>query len=350
MEGTKEFLDAWVKTQQRTIEQLTAMAQGFQKTLWGLGPDGGGLSDFQNLYDSWAKAVTTALGGGGTADTRFVRETLARSMNGTSVYAKLWEAWLPFLKAFQGRTVSPEAFQDLVDPAKYKEAIDMLFGFRSGAASQLSKETEKLREALAGSAKEFIGPWAEASAKNLKSFPEILEGQPDTFMKIFHNVFQAFDSTFGRVFHIPAVGKDREKVELLLKGFDDLAVFLAKSTEYRQMIYGTGLAAMEKVTKTVAKKVQSGENLGKFDDFFDLWLDESEKTYHGLFATEEFAKLQGELLESYLNVRKHFFKLVELHLYDFPIALRSEMDDLYKTVYDLKKRVKDLERQDRANA
>jgi len=36
---------------------------------------------------------------------------------------------------------------------------------------------------------------------------------------------------------------------------------------------------------------------------------------------------------------------MELYLYDFPIALRSEMDDLYKTVYDLKKKVKSLEKQ-----
>jgi polyhydroxyalkanoate synthesis regulator phasin len=36
---------------------------------------------------------------------------------------------------------------------------------------------------------------------------------------------------------------------------------------------------------------------------------------------------------------------MELYLYDFPVALRSEMDDLYKTVYELKKKVKSLEKQ-----
>jgi polyhydroxyalkanoate synthesis regulator phasin len=36
---------------------------------------------------------------------------------------------------------------------------------------------------------------------------------------------------------------------------------------------------------------------------------------------------------------------MEMHLTDLPIALRSEMDDLYKTVHDLKKTVKKLEKQ-----
>jgi polyhydroxyalkanoate synthesis regulator phasin len=44
-------------------------------------------------------------------------------------------------------------------------------------------------------------------------------------------------------------------------------------------------------------------------------------------------------------MREHGFKLMELHLYDYPIALRSEMDDLYKTIYELKKKVKSLEKQ-----
>jgi polyhydroxyalkanoate synthesis regulator phasin len=55
--------------------------------------------------------------------------------------------------------------------------------------------------------------------------------------------------------------------------------------------------------------------------------------------------MQGELLETGLKLRQHNFKLMELYLYDYPIALRSEMDDLYKTVYELKKKVRSLEKQ-----
>jgi hypothetical protein len=91
--------------------------------------------------------------------------------------------------------------------------------------------------------------------------------------------------------------------------------------------------------------MKSGEEIKEFGEFFDLWIDVSEQTYFALFQTEDFGRLQGELLDSSLNVRKHFFKLMEMHLYDLPIALRSEMDDLYKTIYDLKKKVRKLETQ-----
>ena len=71
----------------------------------------------------------------------------------------------------------------------------------------------------------------------------------------------------------------------------------------------------------------------------------NEKNYQALFQTEEFSKMQGELLEADLKVRNQFSKLMELYLDDFPVALRSEMDDLYKTIYELKKKVKSLEKQ-----
>jgi len=71
----------------------------------------------------------------------------------------------------------------------------------------------------------------------------------------------------------------------------------------------------------------------------------NEKAYSVLFQTEAYAKMQGELLEASLEVRQHLFKLTELYLYDLPIALRSEMDDLYKTVFELKRKVRGLEKQ-----
>jgi polyhydroxyalkanoate synthesis regulator phasin len=36
---------------------------------------------------------------------------------------------------------------------------------------------------------------------------------------------------------------------------------------------------------------------------------------------------------------------MEIQLADLPIALRSEMDDLYKIIYELRKQVKKLESQ-----
>lgn len=220
-----------------------------------------------------------------------------------------------------------------------------MFGFNPETLKLMVEQSAKLLELSTGSAERFSKPWADAAGANIGAFPQIAEGHPEAFLKIFHSLFKAFDSTAGRAFHVPPVGKDREKVELLLRGFDDLSVYVAKYTEYQHMMYTTGLVALEKVLARLAEKVQSGEEIKQFDEFFDIWIDVSEQAYFQLFHTEGFARLQAELLNAGLNVRKHHFKIMEMQLYDLPVVLRSEMDDLYKTVYDLKKKVKKLEKQ-----
>lgn len=347
MESTKDFFETWVKSQERILKNLTETTKNFHQAFWGFGSNGGGTpgaGDFQDVYTSWTTAIMNALRDTGTVDMNLIKDTLSKALSGSNAYLKLHEIWLPLFKAITERTASPDAYKDLTDPLKYKEVLDRVFGFDPDAVSQVSAQATKFLETFARSAKEFMKPWASATEKSSTTFPRLAEGHPESLMKIFHDMFEAFDNTVGRIFHVPAVGKDREKIELLLRGFDDLTVYLAKTIEYQNMIYATGLSAFENVIATTAEKIKAGEEITKFDEFFDLWVNVNEKTYYTLFKTEDFSKMQGELLEASLNVRKHFFKLMELYLYDFPIAVRSEMDDLYKTIYEMKKKMKGLEK------
>ena len=88
---------------------------------------------------------------------------------------------------------------------------------------------------------------------------------------------------------------------------------------------------MEKVVESIAEKIKNKEDIADFDQFFRLWAEVNEKDFLELFKTEEFAKLQGVVLDVSLDTRRYFQQLMELYLEDFPIALRSEMDDVYKT-------------------
>lgn len=323
MEKAYDFFDTWVKSQEKIIENWMETSKKMQQSFYGhVVPDGG------------VKETMTTMA-----------ETATKLFSSSNVFVKLSEICLPLIKAIQEKGGNIDFSEDLFDPARYKEVMDSIFGLSSPEAiTELYNQAVKLLQTYGASAMGFTGPWTEAIQKNTKLMPQLVEGRPESLMHIFHNMFNAFDSTFGKVFHVPAVGKDREKITLLLRAFDDLALNIAKNIEYQNMLYITGMKAMEKVIETLAHKIKSGEEIKNFDEFLDLWIDVNERTYLELFHTEEFSKLQGELSESTLTVRKHFFKLMELYLYDFPIALRSEMDDLYKTIYDLKKKVKGLEK------
>jgi polyhydroxyalkanoate synthase subunit PhaE len=337
MENANDYFNAWMKTQSQTFEALREQTERMQAIFQG------GNTSAQNPFGAWQKAARDALSA--SADADVVKDTLHKTFGSSNAFQKLYEIWQPLLKAIQGKTMNQDAYKDLMDPVKIKEVIDKLFDFDADALTQLQKQMTQFSAQLASNIEHFGKPWAEAAMQNLQSFPQFAEGHPEALMKMFHTLFNAFDNTVGRSFHVPAVGKDREKLELMSRCVDDMSVYAAKNAEYQHRMYITALDAMEKVMAELAQKVEAGEAIDRFDGFMDLWVAVNEKTYYTLFQTEEFSRLKGDLLEAGLNARKHYFKLMEMHLFDLPIALRSEMDDLYKTIYELRKKVRKMESQ-----
>ncbi len=349
MEKAIDFFDTWVKSQEKLVDNWMETTKKLPQALWGTEMFKNSKSDtpgsgFVDLYTSWVNEMVSALAKMHGLNTDIIKDILSKVTDGSDVYVRFYKIWLPISQAIQERVSDPDIYRELIDPMQYKEVVDKIFGFSPDAVTEFIDQVSKLSESWGFVAKEFGVPWIKAARKNAAMAPEFIDGRPETFLNIFHNLFCAFDNTIGKVFHIPAVGKDREKVELIMRGCDDLAVFLAGNTEYQHSVYMTAVKAMEKVLETVAQKIRNGEEIKTFDEFFDLWVDVNEREYYHLFRTEEFSKRQGELLDSSLKVRKHFHKLMELYLFDFPVALRSEMDDLYRTVYDLRKKVSHLEK------
>jgi class III poly(R)-hydroxyalkanoic acid synthase PhaE subunit len=335
VENANDYFNAWMKTQNQAFEALREQTERM-KTLYQ-----GGNTTAQNPFEAWQKAAQNAFTTGADADV--VKETLNKTFGSSNAFQKLYDVWQPLLKAIQSKTLNQDGYKDLLDPAKIKEVVDKLFNFDADALAQLQKQMTQFSEQLSSNSEHFGKPWADAAMKNLQSFPQFAEGHPEALMKMFHTLFNAFDNTVGRSFHVPAVGKDREKLELMSRCIDDMSVYAAKNAEYQHTMYMTALDAMEKVMAEIAQKVESGEEIDRFDTFLDLWVGVNEKTYYALFQTEDFSKLKGGMLEAGLNTRKHYFKLMEMHLFDLPIALRSEMDDLYKTIYELRKKVRKME-------
>lgn len=348
MDNTTNYFEAWRKAQEAWFGGFAEQAKRTQDLFLNQQNPAFPGNGMQQLYSAWSNAVLDSLAAGGRDPT--VKDNLGKLLGGSNAYMKLYAIWQPLLKTMQEKTLTPDLYGKLVNPAEYRDLLDKVFGFDPEAARLMMEQATRLLELSTGSAQQFTKPWAEATSASLNALPRFAEGHTESFITILHSLFNAFENSVGKVFHVPPVGKDREKLELLLRGIDDLTVYAAKATEYQHVMYVTGMAAMEKVIEKLAEKVRSGEEIKQFDEFFDIWIDVSEQSYFNLFQTEEFAKLQGELLDSALNVKMRFAKIMELSLYSYPVALRSEMDDLYKTVHALKKRVRELEKQAQESA
>jgi class III poly(R)-hydroxyalkanoic acid synthase PhaE subunit len=350
MAEEKSFFDDWLSSQKGLLNNWMDLTKKFQDNLMGMNWAGGEktqpMQEVYNFYNSWIRTVGTffddmmksyPIGVG--------RDTFSRVFGGADAYMKLYDFWNSLYGALRGRAFNMEAYQDIFDSSKYKEIVDKVFGFgQPQTMTEFFGQASKLIETWGTSVHRFVNPWVDALQKNMDSFSEAQKDHPEAVMGAFHNMFDAFSLTFGKALKMPKVGKDREKIELMMASLDKTSVYMAKNTEFQYRLYVTGENAMKKVVQAIVDKVKSGDEIKHYDEFFKIWTDINEEEFFQLFQSEDFSKLQSVLLDSALDTRRHIQKLMELYLEDFPIALRSEMNDLYKTIYDLKRKVRGLEK------
>jgi class III poly(R)-hydroxyalkanoic acid synthase PhaE subunit len=351
MAETNGYYDFWLNSQKGIISNWMDLTKNFQKMIFGSAVSQEGktesVQDIFNFYNSWIRTVGKFFDGMmKDYPTGVGKDTFSKLFSGADAYMKLFNFWKPMYEAWSQRGFSPEAYKDLFDPSKYKEIIDKVFGFGEPATmTEFYSQASKLVETWGSSVQNYVKPWADALQKNLGAFPEIMAGTPEVNLNMFHNVYNAFQMTSGKAFKMPQVGKDKEKVELLMTCFDKYSEYIAKNTEFQYEMYVTGQNAMEKVVKAIGEKIKKGDQVKHYDEFFKLWTDINEDEYYELFKTERFSKVQGRLLQAAMDARAHIQKLMELYLDDYPVVLRSEINDLYKSFYELKKKVRGLEKQ-----
>jgi len=337
VEIPNDYFDSWIKTQQQAFASLRDQALQMQP----LFQNGGATTD--NPFTNWVKSAFQAFPMG--ADANLAKGAFSKMLYGNEAIQKLYDLWQPMLNAIKNKTIDPNNYTDLTDPTKIKQLFDKLFNFDLDAMNQLQKQTAQYADVY----QQFGKPWVDAAKSKSSNF---MQGnftqndfQPEALILQMQAAYAMFENTTGKIFSTPAVGKDREKMELMSKCAKAMSNFAANNIEYQQMMQVTGQEAMQAVVKTLAEKVEAGEKFEKFDEFFALWIDTNEKTFNKLFQTKIFSQKRNAMTEAGFNVRKLYNEIVENELAGFPIARRSEIDEVYKLVYDLRKQVKSMESQ-----
>jgi two-component sensor histidine kinase len=110
-------------------------------------------------------------------------------------------------------------------------------------------------------------------------------------------------------------------------------------------MYATGLKAMDELSETLYSKMRNGDDMKAFANVYQEWLSIHDKHMVALFETDEYSKLMAEVSSLQLTMKKKIEKEMEKSMSHLPVINRTEMDELYQTVYELKKRINMLEKQ-----
>ena len=121
----------------------------------------------------------------------------------------------------------------------------------------------------------------------------------------------------------------------------ELVEFNTRLAEYYRQLTDTWNEAQKQFNKKVPEIPTDAEHL---DSTKRIWIDIFENYFTRLFDSAEFAENFGKMVSSELDLAMHWNNMMSFMLETVNMPTRKEVDELYKELYLLRKRVAKLEK------
>jgi hypothetical protein len=303
-------------------------------------------STWNTLFESWNKTLNNTMNSLNSMMPGSIHKDLFQNaMNTNALYFKLQEFYKPFFQAFQTKDFSFDAFKNLFDPNNYKKVTEELFSsfFPASNLNSMLENNMKMIQNFFTNNQNVNKDFQEYYKLFTDKFPHLISGDFVKFMDTFKGMNTSLTETFSPLMKLVSPSKEKENLELSMINFDKASTFQMKLNALQNHLYKTGQKVSNEMFAHLTDKVKDTTFNTSFQPIFNDWVSINEKHYTELFATDEFSKLKADLTTLSLEIKKNLEKQFENRVESLPIVVKSDMDELYKTIHDLKNTIKTLE-------
>ena len=121
---------------------------------------------------------------------------------------------------------------------------------------------------------------------------------------------------------------------------EDLMGFNEYLTEYYRQLSDAWKDAQKKVN---LKSTEVLHDVEQIEGFKRIWIDIFDNDFTELFDSEKFGENYGKLVSKELELTKHWNNITNVVLQSVNLPSKEEIDEVYKELHSLKKRVGKLE-------
>jgi len=196
--------------------------------------------------------------------------------------------------------------------------------------------------------RQFAQPWVESTWFVRRHFGQVGTGDSTVPIELTKLYWDAYDRTFGRLLDLPSLGYSRELNEKLAKGLKSGGELGRASIEYQALLTDAWNRACARFFREVVAPAGKGESIQSLRELLALWMDTCDEIFTALSRSDAYVLRQSRLLNSALAYMLIEHNLAEACLKTSPIATRSELDEAYRRIYELRKAVKDIVKKMRA--
>lgn len=311
------LIDGWVDTQRRMWD---AWAEATRASSSADDIDAGPWADLLGAaLKAWAQEVLPLA--------RAAAETVAqggeRMAESVDLAMRAWRAMLPAdgdWTAVAGRYV--------------EQMSQLLLGEPANPLGELWRLTA---DELAGMQR----AWLEAFVQDA---PAGNDGDATVLRTFNDRYWDTWERTFGRLLESPNVGHSREVSQKSLAAMRAWVKFRRAATEYQLMLGDSLGRAWSAFQQEVVERVERGETPGTAGELLRLWGQTVDRVLTEAFAQEAYARAQGQLLNAAMGYRRAEREVVDLLLQMSHVPSRSELDEANRSIFELKRQVRDLQK------
>jgi hypothetical protein len=133
----------------------------------------------------------------------------------------------------------------------------------------------------------------------------------------------------------------------IIESYENVLQFNQRLTEYYKQLSETWTEAQKKVNSKASSIPQDSEQL---EAYKRIWIDIFENDFTQLFDSEKFGQNYSKLVSAELDLTRHWENILNVTLQSLRLPTRKEVDEVYKELHELRKRVSKLEKRGSSDA
>lgn len=149
-------------------------------------------------------------------------------------------------------------------------------------------------------------------------------------------------SMFGKT--IPALGPMREKEEKMMESFPVYLNLYNTWIESNLNFQSVFMEAMKKTyERTIDKTLECDASPEKYKEFYQIWIDTYSETFKEFMKSGHFSSDMGKIMSHFVDFQKYNRDMLEENfLKPGNLPTKTEIDEINKELYSLKKTIKEL--------
>jgi hypothetical protein len=355
----QDFFKNWFNQQANYAKQMADFNQSINSSFSSFGKPAQDYmtnfaqsnTTFTNMYNSWLNTLNASYDSmSKNMNGTFNKDIFSNYMQGSQMYAKMQEFFQPMMNAMQKGQFNADAFKNQFTQENYANITKQMFGNfynESSMKEVYDNGIKQLQNFFTN--QNNLGKEYYAQMQNIaKEFPQLFgnNAAAASLKDFYGQVNNVFGKTFEPLLKIVSAGKEKENAEEMISLMDRMAQYSIKQAELQGFLQETAKKGMEKIAQQYSEKYSNPQALTQMpspQELYSEWVKVNEQLFTELFASEEFSKVKGETINLSMDVKKHFEKQFENSFANTPVVFKSEMEEMQKTIYDLKKQVKELQ-------